>query len=206
MKTIGLVGGVASGKSLAANMLVELGAGRLDADRAGHELLAHDSAVRTALLQRWGEDIFASDGSVNRAAVAERVFSGDKADEERRFLEGLLHPRIRRKLEAVAASYESNRRPAVVVDAPLLLEAGWGPMCDVVLMIDTPRDLRFERAKSRGWTEAEFARREAAQWPVEEKRRLADVVIPNRGSENELRTAILDFWNRVITPTQSTGS
>jgi dephospho-CoA kinase len=101
MKTIGLVGGVASGKSRVAQMLVELGAGLLDADRAGHAVLAEDAEVWHALRQRWGDEVFHADGSVDRAAVARRVFAqGNAAEGERRFLEDALHPRIGRRLKA----------------------------------------------------------------------------------------------------------
>ena len=67
-------------------------------------------------------------------------------------------------------------------------------------MVDVPREKRLERAKTRGWTEAEFARREAAQWPADEKRRLAAAVIPNAGTEAELRAAVRDFWRQNIAP------
>jgi dephospho-CoA kinase len=71
-------------------------------------------------------------------------------------------------------------------------------MCDVVLMVDAPRETRLARARSRGWTEAEFAQREAAQWPVDEKRRAADVVIQNDGTEKELRDAVRAFWEGYV--------
>ena len=96
--------------------------------------------------------------------------------------------------------FAAEGKPAVVLDAPLLLEAGWGPLCDFVLMVDVPRETRLTRATISGWTDAEFARREAAQWPVDEKRRLADAVIANDGTEAELRDAVRDFWQRNIMP------
>ena len=202
IKTIGLVGGVASGKSLAAKFLVDLGAVHLDADRTGHDVLAEDADVREAVVNRWGNAILAADKSVDRAAIARRVFAQDETGAaDRKFLENLLHPRIGRRLDQKRSEAAAADKPAVVLDAPLLLEAGWGKMCDVVLMIDSPRDLRLSRAKTRGWDEAEFNRREAAQWPVDEKRRLAGVVIPNRGSGDELRTAIAHFWAQNIHPT-----
>ena len=200
-KTIGLVGGVASGKSLVAKMLAELGAVVLDADRTGHAVLAEDADVHKALAARWGDSIFASDGSVDRSAVAARVFAESKAGAaERRFLEDLLHPRIRRRLNYDRDQAAAADKPAVVLDAPLLLEAGWGPLCDIVLMVDVPREIRLQRAKSRGWTDAEFARREAAQWPVDEKQNLADAIIRNDGSERTLRDAVKDFWRQYIAP------
>ncbi|MCI0333331.1 MAG: dephospho-CoA kinase [Planctomycetes bacterium] len=198
-KTIGLVGGVASGKSRVAQLLVDLGAGLLDADRTGHAVLADDPQVRNALRQRWGDDVIAADGRVDRAAVAHRVFgSGEEAAAERQFLEDLLHPRIRRRLEAEARAMAATGRPAVVLDAPLLLEAGWGPMCDVVLMVDASRKTRLARACARGWTESHFDQREAAQWPVVKKRGVADVVINNEGTEDELRDAVRQFWDRHV--------
>jgi dephospho-CoA kinase len=206
MKTIGLVGGVASGKSLVARMLVELGAGLLDADRTGHSLLADDPDVQQALRQRWGAKVFSSDGSVDRAAVASRVFGPNhSADAELQFLQQLLHPRIGRRLAELGRQFDEAGTPAVVLDAPLLLEAGWKPFCDIVLMIDVPREVRLQRAKHRGWTEEEFDRREAAQVSVEEKRRLADVIISNTGTEDELRQVVRAFWNVHVQAANSPG-
>lgn len=199
MKTIGLVGGVASGKSLASKMLVELGAVLLDADRTGHAVLVEDPEVREAIVQRWGKGLLGRDGTVDRSQIAARVF-GDTpaAAAERKFLESVLHPRIRRRLLAERDAAATAGKPAVILDAPLLLEAGWGPMCDHILMIDSPREARFERARSRGWSETEFHRREAAQWPVDEKRRHATLIIPNTGSEADLRAAVQSFWRKNI--------
>jgi dephospho-CoA kinase len=198
-KTIGLVGGVASGKSRVAQMLVEFGAGLLDADRAGHVVLANDLDVRNALRHRWGDDVFAADRSVDRSAVARRVFGpGDPAAVEREFLEDLLHPRIRRRLEIERRGMLDAGLPAVVLDAPLLLEAGWGPMCDIVLMVDASRETRLARARQRGWSEAQFNEREAAQWPIVKKRCAADAVINNDGTEDELRRLVHVFWNKHV--------
>jgi dephospho-CoA kinase len=194
---------VASGKSLAARMLVDLGAGLLDADRTGHAVLAEDRDVHEVLRQRWGDAVFTDDGQVDRAALALRVFAeNDGASTDREFLEGLLHPRIRRRLEAQREQFAARNKAAVVLDAPLLLEAGWDPICDVVLMIDSSRETRLQRARQRGWTDAEFARREAAQWPVDKKRRAADVVVANDGSLEDLRDAVCNFWAQhvLITP------
>jgi dephospho-CoA kinase len=87
------------------------------------------------------------------------------------------------------------------LDAPLLLEAGWGSMCDIVLMVDASRETRLSRARRRGWTEAQFDGREAAQWPIVKKRSAAHVVINNEGTEDELRTAVRQFWFQHIETT-----
>jgi dephospho-CoA kinase len=201
MKTIGLVGGVASGKSLVAKLFEELGAGLLDADRTGHDVLAEDAVVQAALVERWGPSILAADGSIDRSAIARQVFAaGDRADSERQFLESLLHERIGRRLEAQRIHFANEGRPAVVLDAPLLLEAGWSPLCDVLVMVDSPRGDRLARAQKRGWSSQEFARRESAQWPVDEKQRAAHVRIANDGTLDELREAVRSVWERYVAP------
>jgi dephospho-CoA kinase len=201
MKTIGLVGGVASGKSLAAKMLVELGAFHLDADRTGHAVLAEDAEVRQAVIDRWGSAILDADGRVDRSAVADRVFAKSAAGAaDRKFLEDLLHPRIRERLNNERDQALAAGKSAIVLDAPLLLEADWGPLCDIIVMIDSPRELRLQRAAARSWTEGDFDQREAAQWPPDKKRSFADVVIPNYGSPDDLRTAISRFWAENIAP------
>jgi len=204
MRTIGLVGGVASGKSLAAKILVDLGAGLLDADRTGHAVLADDAEVHEKLRERWGDAIFAPEGAVDRSALARLVFAnGSHAAADRRFLEALLHPRIRSRLESLRDQFAAEGKPAVVLDAPLLLESGWNSMCDIVLMIDSDHALRLERAQARGWTDAEFARREAAQWSIDKKRQAADVVIANNGTADDLRREVEAFWQNDLSPGQS---
>lgn len=206
MKTIGLVGGVASGKSRVAHLLADLGAGVLDADRAGHDVLETHPEVREEIRQRFGPAVLAVDGRVNRQAIARRVFAaGDRAAEDRDFLERLLHPLIRERLEALREKFAAERRPAVVLDAPLLLEAGWGSLCDVVVMVEASREARLARGRQRGWTEADFDNREAAQWSVDVKRRHADAVLPNDGSEQELRQAVQRFWSQQIAGSSPTS-
>jgi dephospho-CoA kinase len=199
MKVIGLIGGVASGKSRVAQMLGELGAGLLDADRSGHAVLAEDADVHASLRRRWGNVVFDELGRVDRKAIADRVFGEEtEADAERRFLESLLHPRIGARLRTQGQEFAAAGRPAVVLDAPLLLEAGWQPMCDLILMVDASRETRLARAKLRGWTEEEFDQREAAQLSVDVKRLAADAIVKNDASEAELRDAVSSFWRQHI--------
>jgi dephospho-CoA kinase len=199
MKTIGLVGGVASGKSTVAKLLVELGAGVLDADRTGHDVINDEPEVREALRKRWGDVVFDATGKVSRPAVAKLVFGdGNKSDTELQWLQDLMHPRIGRRLQEIGQQMDAEGKPAIVLDAPLLLEAGWKPFCDLVVMVDVAREIRLARAAERGWTEADFDAREAAQVSVEEKRRLADFIINNTGTEAELREAVRTFWNENI--------
>ena len=198
MLTIGLVGGIASGKSAVSDALARRGAIVFDADKLGHRVL-QEPAVRDELVARWGPSILDSDGRVSRAAIAERVFAqtpGGAADLE--FLEQTLHPRIRRRILTEINQLPNNAAPAVVIDAPLLLEAGWGEVCQAVIFVDAPRQTRLARAQARGWTADEFSRREAAQMPIEKKRRLATHVIQNAGSLADLDAEVDRFWRGVV--------
>src|SRR5262245_8343349 len=169
MKVFGLVGGVACGKSLVAGCFRDLGALVLDGDKAGHEVLT-DREVIAQLRRRWGDAILNADGSVDRRAVAKIVFASG-GQEERRFLEGISHPRIAARFHAAIDDARRARIVrAVVLDAALLFDGGWDKLCDVVIFVSVPREIRLVRAKSRGWTEADLIAREAVQLPLDEKR------------------------------------
>jgi dephospho-CoA kinase len=86
----------------------------------------------------------------------------------------------------------------VIVDAPLLLESGWGDRCDKIIFVEAPYEVRLSRARERGWSEADFAAREAAQKPLDWKRRLADVVIDNSGSAESTRQQVERFWRTLM--------
>jgi dephospho-CoA kinase len=146
---------------------------------------------------RWGFAVFKPDASVDRKAVASHLFGpGDAAENDREFLESLTHPRIGERLEVDVSRFMAEGRKVVVLDAALLFEAGWNKLCDLVVFVDSSRENRLRRARTRGWSDAEFGRREAAQWPVEDKRRAADFVLKNDGSEADLRQAVANFWGR----------
>lgn len=200
MLVIGLVGGIASGKSLVARRFAELGAVVLDADRAGHEVLELPE-VRDALGARWGERIFDPKGRIDRALVARKVFDPQDVDRrELRFLEKLTHPPIRIRLEAQIDSLtRSGTPPALVLDAPLLMEAGWDGLCQEILFVEAPREQRLRRAmESRGWTAAQFAAREEAQWPVAQKQKRATRVIDNSGDQASTYRQVELFWRQRV--------
>jgi len=198
MKRIGLVGGVASGKSLVARQLCELGAGLLDADKAGHDVLRMPEVIQ-AVRQRFGAGVLTEDGQLNRTAVGRIVFAaGDRGLQDRKYLEQLTHPRIGRLLKVQEEEFAADGAPAVVLDVPLLLESSWGDSCDRIVYVEAPYGVRLGRAKERGWSEADFAAREAAQESLDAKRRRADVVIDNSGSSESTREQVVRFWHTLI--------
>ncbi len=197
MIIIGLVGGIASGKSAVAAELAEQGAVVLDADKAAHEFL-NLPAIKQTLTSRWGAEVLLASGEIDRRAVASHVFSGTaEAAENLKFLEQTLHPAIRQRFETNLAQLAEEGKMAAVIDAPLLLEAGWGSLCDVVVFVDSSRDLRLRRAIQRNWTEEQFTHREAAQMPIDEKRRLATHTIANDGSLQDLKKATQEVWEAI---------
>jgi dephospho-CoA kinase len=190
---VGLVGGVASGKSAVASVLEREGFVVLDADKDAKAALDRED-VRAQLVSWWGEGILSA-GRVDRARVADIVF---KDAGQRRKLEELVHPIVRAdRARAIEAATKAGRA-GVVIDAPLLFEAGSEKECDRVLFVDAPLEQRVARAtQTRGWTREELERREAAQLPLEQKRaRSSDVVVNDSDFatlERRVRTLVVSW-------------
>jgi dephospho-CoA kinase len=202
MKTLGLLGGVASGKTLVAKKLEQLGAVVLDADRAGHEVLRLPH-VKEAARKRWGASIFASAGEqageIDRKQLASIVFSSsDKSRRELDFLEKLTHPEIGSRLQTQLSQIRRQGVQVTVLDAPVMLKAGWDRFCDQIWFIDAPYETRLARAKARGWTEDDFRSREMAQEPVARKRELADLVLDNSRGIGYTHEQIERYWPSLI--------
>lgn len=185
MPVIGLVGGVGSGKSAVAAAFAKLGCLVADSDKAVREVLLRPEVVDT-LVGWWGEGILDAERRVDRKKVADLVF---KDEFERRRLEGLIHPRVRETRGALIERAVASGAAGVVVDAPLLYEAGVDAECDAVVFVEATRDVRLGRVRAnRGWDEAELDRRERAQMPLDEKRRRSDHILINNGSLEELES------------------
>lgn len=198
MHVIGLVGGIASGKSTVAAELAVLGAIVLNADRAAHEAINRPE-VKQTLVKRWGEAILDPSGEALRQAIAERVFSPSLADnQELEFLESLLHPLVHRQFKSELAQLSQRGVVAAILDAPLLLDAGWEDLCDFIVFVESSEQDRVERAGPRNWSHSEISRREAAQMPIDEKRRRATHVIRNLGSRGDLQGEVRAFWDSIF--------
>ena len=207
MLVIGILGGVASGKSLVSQQLVALGGRLLDADRAGHEVL-HQSDVKQSIRNRWGDTVFHPEGEVHRAAVAAIVFGPPpEGPHELHFLEQLTHPRIREKLTTtITAERAAGTTPALVLDAPVMLKTGWDAICDSILFVEANRENRLQRALTRGWSEADFDAREAAQTALELKQKRADWIIDNNGTVEQTKLQIERIWKSLGLRTPETRS
>lgn len=173
---IGLAGGIGSGKSAVAAILREQGCVVSDSDHAARTVLEEED-VRDTIREWWGPEMLGEGGKIDRTALGRLVFSDVTA---LRRLEGLLHPRIEAIRRAEFAAALDPR--AFVIDAPLLFETGLNEACDQIVFVEAPFAARLERVAGRGWGESELSRREALQWPLDQKRDRADHVLANDGS------------------------
>src|SRR3989337_2809425 len=140
MRIIGILGGIASGKSMVARQLERLGAGLLDADQTGHEALRLPH-VEAAARRRWGEAVFGADGRIDRARLARIVFApGPEANAELKYLEQLTHPEIARLLWRQAGALVAAGTKIMVLDAVMLLETGWDQWCEKTVFVEAPRE------------------------------------------------------------------
>jgi dephospho-CoA kinase len=183
---IGLMGGIGSGKSVVAKALKDLGCVVADADENAKAVLC-DSEVRDQLVAWWGTEILDVDGFVDRKAISDIVFQDEQA---RKKLENVVHPRVRQMQEAQFAAAKEGTL-ALVIDAPLLLEAGLDSLCDVLIFVDSSQETRFQRViQLRGWSRDELQRREEAQIPLDKKREKADYVLINEGALDEVQNQV----------------
>lgn len=192
---IGLLGGVAAGKSTAAAAFATRGLRHVDADRIARDVTATPALV-ARLAQVLGREVVGADGTLDRAAVAQRIFA-DQA--KRRAVEAILHPPIRQAILAELAAARAAGT-SVLLDVPLLLENGLIELCDVVVFVAASEASRIQRAQARGWTAAELAARQAAQLPLEQKRARADFCLDNDGPLDAVQRQIDDLLRRLGRP------
>ncbi len=192
-----MTGGIGSGKSTVARMLVEEGAALVDTDAIARSLTAPGGAALPALADAFGPQVIGVDGALDRDRMRERVFA-DAA--ERRRLEAVLHPMIQREALAQARAYERARPGCTVVfDVPLLAESGhWRQRVDRVLVVDCAIETQVARVQARNDWPAEAVQRVIAQQATREQRRsMADAVIVNEGLTLEsLRREVQGLWRR----------
>ena len=195
MPVIGLIGGIGSGKSRVASLLAARGAAVINADAVGHELLG-EPEIRATIVERFGTSVLEEareNGAliprIDRRALATIVFADPTA---RHALEAILHPAMRAGfLATIDRLSRGGESTLIVLDAAILLEAGWDDLCDQVVFVEAPRRDRLRRvAESRGWSEAVFEARERAQWPPDAKHRRADVIVTNDSGPDRLEEEV----------------
>ncbi|QDV52019.1 dephospho-CoA kinase [Gimesia fumaroli] len=180
--TIALIGGIGSGKSAVAHKVKTLRSVKvIDADQIGHEILIFPE-VQQKIREQFGTAVFNSHGEIVRSKLAKLVFGDEKQHQESlEKLEEIVHPEIHRRLEQeILLARSEGQVDAILVDAAVILEAGWKDLCDQIVFIECPFEQRFNRVtQNRGWSSAELTKRENHQLPLSEKRKLANGVIQN---------------------------
>jgi len=195
VETIGLTGGIGTGKSTVAGLLAELGAQVIDADKIGHEVYAPGTPGFARVVEAFGTGIVGADGAIDRRALGAVVFA-DPAALAR--LNALVHPLIAEEIRRRMTAARTASSAPIVVEAAIMLEAGWR-FFDQLWVVVVERERAIARVTgSRGMTAAEVARRIDAQMPEAERRRLADVVIDNNGTPAELRAQVDAAWRRAV--------
>lgn len=193
---VGLTGGIGSGKSEVARRLAELGAVVIDSDRLAREVVEPGTEGLAEVVAAFGPEVLGPDGALDRPALGRRVFADEAA---RHRLEAIIHPRVRaRSAELIAAAPPDA---VVVNDVPLLVESGIGAGFDLVVVVAASEPSRLSRlARYRGMSAEEARSRMAAQATDEQRRAVADVVLDNDGSLEELRAAVDRLWYDRLAP------
>jgi dephospho-CoA kinase len=182
MLKVALTGGIATGKSYVLEQFRRRGVPYLDADSLAHGVTAAGTEATAAIAARFGADILAEDGSVDRAKLGSMVFADAAARQD---LEALIHPAVYRAITAGLRAFELLESPLAVVDIPLLYESGHAEDFDRVIVTACPPEMQRARLLERGLTDAEARQRLAAQWPTEDKARRATFVIRTDGTFEE---------------------
>jgi len=193
---IGIVGGIASGKSTVAAEFAKLGCAVIDADAIAHDVLETDS-IRGEIARRFGAGILDGEGRIDRKKLAAVVFSEGR---KLALLNRVIHPHVLRRTEELIAQYgRDDRVAAIVLDMPLLIEVGWENRCDRVVFVYCSWQRRLERAnKAGGVSESEIKIRENFQISLDTKARLADNTIDNNSGFSALVRQITNIFSDII--------
>ena len=206
---IGLAGGIGSGKSLVAAEFGQLGCAVIDVDSLAKEM-RDLPGTRQALGERFGEEIFGKDGEIDERALAELVFGSfdDKGDKGALAkLNAIVHPLVEARCRELIEEYRGEGGvQAVVLDAPLLFEAGLESYCEAVVFVASEAAERSQRVEAqRGWEKKEWLRREKTQIPLDKKRKMSDYIVGNNSSKTDLRCHIRSLLSQILGKTRSIG-
>jgi len=194
MLLVGLTGGIGAGKSTVATLLAEHGAVVIDADSIVRELQRPGTDVFSAIVDRFGSQVVAADGTLDRERLADIVF---RDDDSRSALNAIVHPAVYAVMSERIAAVKSDDK-VVVLDIPLLAEAGGGGGMDAVVVVEADDEMRIARVVSeRGLDPEDVRARMSAQASSEQREALADVVIRNNGTPEDLRAQVDDLWEQL---------
>ncbi len=194
-KVIGLTGGIGSGKSTVAQILAELGAVVIDADKLGHEAFLPNTEAWRDMVAAFGQQVLAPSGEIDRTKLGRIVFNNPEALAR---LNQIMHPRIYGIARAKIEEHRQQGAKVIVLEVALLIEAKWTPLVDEVWVTVAPESKVLERLqKQRGLARKETIARIRSQLPIEERIKHADVVINNDSGPDELKTQVKQLWEKL---------
>jgi dephospho-CoA kinase len=189
---VGLTGNIASGKSTVARLLSERGAAIIDADVLARRAVEVGTPAHQQIVDRWGADVVAPDGVLDRAVLRRLVFK-DQAELEA--LNAIVHPEVTRLRERLVAEARQRGERVLICDTPLLFERHLTDDFDRIVLVDASRPVRLERlVRERGLSEADALAMIAAQMPAQLKRARADIIIDNAGTLADLAARVGEVW------------
>lgn len=199
MKVIGIIGGIASGKSTVSRAMRSLGAGHINADEIGHDVIEIPEIVQQ-MKARWADRGHITDrlGKVRRDIVANIIFNDSQ---ELEFLDAICSSPIKSRIQDSLSYFHPDYTQAVILDAPLLLEANWNRMCDIIIYVEASKEARVERAGQREdcpLDALELTKREAAQFDLTMKEEFSSHTIDNSGDWPATMKQVQSFWSEVI--------
>ena len=195
MFVIGLTGGIATGKTLVSETLREFGATIINADLVGHEAYLPHTETWQAVVDAFGTDILDDEGQIVRPKLGAIVFSDPSKLEQ---LNSIVHPRIYAMISDRIEGLKAEGITTVVVEAALLIEAGWTPLVDDIWVLTSPIEQVYSRLTGRGMSPEQARARVESQMPQEERVTHADIVIANDGGEAELKSAVKEHWDQRV--------
>ena len=191
---VGLTGGIGSGKSLAAQFFSQLGAIVIDADQLARSAIERGSEGFDEVLLRFGDTVL-KNGDIDRVALGQIIFENPEAKKD---LEEIIHPRIRIEFEEAVASL--NPGQVMVYEIPLLVETKAADRFDFIITVDSDAELRKQRLRTRGMFHSDIEKRMASQATEEQRRAIADCVLINNGTEDDLLRQVENVWESTILP------
>jgi dephospho-CoA kinase len=191
MRVIALTGGIGCGKSLAGQYFAELGAIVIDADQLARAAIERGSKGFDEVVTAFGDSILRN-GEIDRKVLGELVFQDAEA---RKTLESIIHPAVRREFESAVASLKENE--TMIYEIPLLVEASAQDRFDLVITVESDYENRVQRLQGRGMPVSQIDARIAAQATPEARREIADFLIENNGTEDELLRQVENIWDSI---------
>lgn len=189
--TIGLTGGIASGKSTVTKMIRELGIPVIDADQVARDVVKVGEEAYTQIVATFGQDILQANGEIDRAKLGAIVFHNEQ---ERKKLNAIVHPAVRRRMMAEKEEYVQSGAETIVLDIPLLFESELTHLIDKVIVVYVDDEVQLERLMKRnGFSKEEALARIRSQMPLREKVKKADAVINNNGTVEETKQQLLQI-------------